>query len=221
MKADLVRREPERLKSWQERGPVRRDRRGAGRVARAFLLHDGPPFANSEIHIGHLLEQDVEGRGAAVQVDGGISGRPTCPATTATACRSSTRSPRSSAPSSASCPSPRSVSCATTTRPSSSRCSRRSSSAWASSAPGTRRTRRWTRRTRPTCWRSSPGSSGTGWSTSSSSRCTGASPTRPRWPRRSWSTRTATTRACTSSSSCRTPGRPRRSSICASRRSWG
>ncbi len=51
MKADLVAREPERLEKWQrdrlyEQIQIRR----AG--AQRFLLHDGPPFANGEVHIG-------------------------------------------------------------------------------------------------------------------------------------------------------------------------
>jgi isoleucyl-tRNA synthetase len=51
MKADLVSREPERLKRWETArvyDQLRRLRAGAP----TFVLHDGPPFANGEVHIG-------------------------------------------------------------------------------------------------------------------------------------------------------------------------
>lgn len=56
MKADLVRREPERLARW-EAGRLY-DRIQAARAgAPDFILHDGPPFANGEIHLGHVLNK--------------------------------------------------------------------------------------------------------------------------------------------------------------------
>ena len=56
MKADLVAREPERLKKWEEEGlyqQIRAQRAGAPR----FVLHDGPPFANGDVHIGTALNK--------------------------------------------------------------------------------------------------------------------------------------------------------------------
>jgi isoleucyl-tRNA synthetase len=56
MKADLVRREPERLKKWTAAGlyeRIRAQRAGAAR----FVLHDGPPFANGDVHIGTALNK--------------------------------------------------------------------------------------------------------------------------------------------------------------------
>jgi isoleucyl-tRNA synthetase len=56
MRGDLARREPLMLKSWQERRlyqRVRAARRGAPR----FVLHDGPPYANGDIHIGHAVNK--------------------------------------------------------------------------------------------------------------------------------------------------------------------
>ncbi|HWQ92403.1 MAG TPA: isoleucine--tRNA ligase [Clostridia bacterium] len=56
MKADLVTREPERLRKWQDAGlyeRIRADRAGAGK----FVLHDGPPFANGDVHIGTALNK--------------------------------------------------------------------------------------------------------------------------------------------------------------------
>jgi isoleucyl-tRNA synthetase len=56
MKADLVAREPQRLKQWEESGLYRRiqeQRKGAAK----FVLHDGPPFANGDVHLGTALNK--------------------------------------------------------------------------------------------------------------------------------------------------------------------
>jgi len=56
MKADLVRREPETLKRWQETDLYRSIlKKNAGRPK--FVLHDGPPYANGSIHFGHILNK--------------------------------------------------------------------------------------------------------------------------------------------------------------------
>src|SRR6266850_1250220 len=56
MKADLVTREPERLKKWEASGLYQRIQ--AQRVgAEKFVLHDGPPFANGDVHIGTALNK--------------------------------------------------------------------------------------------------------------------------------------------------------------------
>jgi len=56
MKANLATREPEMLKQWQQQ-----DLYAAIRAARAgrekFVLHDGPPYANGDIHIGHAVNK--------------------------------------------------------------------------------------------------------------------------------------------------------------------
>src|SRR5438093_2366372 len=51
MKADLVTREPERLKKWQDAGLYEKIQ-AARAGAEKFVLHDGPPFANGDVHIG-------------------------------------------------------------------------------------------------------------------------------------------------------------------------
>ncbi|MCW5552844.1 MAG: isoleucine--tRNA ligase [Verrucomicrobiae bacterium] len=56
MKADLVTREPERLKKWEADGLYARIQSGRAR-AEKFVLHDGPPFANGEVHIGTALNK--------------------------------------------------------------------------------------------------------------------------------------------------------------------
>ncbi|MCC6864196.1 MAG: isoleucine--tRNA ligase [Rhodobacteraceae bacterium] len=58
MRADLPQREPDWLKRWEEIGVYDRLReRGKleGRVP--FVLHDGPPYANGHLHIGHALNK--------------------------------------------------------------------------------------------------------------------------------------------------------------------
>jgi isoleucyl-tRNA synthetase len=56
MRAGLPQREPEILKSWDRIGLYRRLREQAAGRAK-FVLHDGPPYANGNIHIGHSLNK--------------------------------------------------------------------------------------------------------------------------------------------------------------------
>ncbi len=56
MKADLVSREPERLKAWENSRLYQRIQAGRARADR-FVLHDGPPFANGDVHIGTALNK--------------------------------------------------------------------------------------------------------------------------------------------------------------------
>jgi isoleucyl-tRNA synthetase len=56
MKADLVTREPERLKKWLAAGLYQRIQ-AARAGAEKFVLHDGPPFANGDVHIGTALNK--------------------------------------------------------------------------------------------------------------------------------------------------------------------
>ncbi|MGD0260762.1 MAG: isoleucine--tRNA ligase [Verrucomicrobiota bacterium] len=56
MKADLVTREPARLKKWEAArryAAIQAQRAGAEK----FVLHDGPPFANGDVHIGTALNK--------------------------------------------------------------------------------------------------------------------------------------------------------------------
>ncbi len=56
MKADLTRREPAALETWRrEKIYERVIQRNKDRAA--FILHDGPPYANGHIHIGHALNK--------------------------------------------------------------------------------------------------------------------------------------------------------------------
>ncbi len=56
MKGNLAQREPERLQRWQEMDLYARQRTAAAGRPR-FILHDGPPYANGEIHIGHAVNK--------------------------------------------------------------------------------------------------------------------------------------------------------------------
>ena len=56
MKADLVVREPERLKRW-DASDLYRKIQAARLGAPKFVLHDGPPFANGDVHIGTALNK--------------------------------------------------------------------------------------------------------------------------------------------------------------------
>jgi isoleucyl-tRNA synthetase len=56
MRGDLAKREPGWVRAWQERGTYRRIRElSKGRPV--WVLHDGPPYANGDIHIGHAVNK--------------------------------------------------------------------------------------------------------------------------------------------------------------------
>ena len=56
MRGDLAKREPVMLKDWQERKLYQKIREvSKGRPK--FVLHDGPPYANGDIHIGHAVNK--------------------------------------------------------------------------------------------------------------------------------------------------------------------
>jgi isoleucyl-tRNA synthetase len=56
MKANLAQREPEMLKKWQQQG-LYQEIRTARKGRKKFVLHDGPPYANGDIHIGHAVNK--------------------------------------------------------------------------------------------------------------------------------------------------------------------
>ncbi|MFQ2269351.1 isoleucine--tRNA ligase [Aeromonas enteropelogenes] len=56
MRGDLAKREPNMLKRWYDQdlyGAIRRAKAGKP----SFILHDGPPYANGNIHIGHSVNK--------------------------------------------------------------------------------------------------------------------------------------------------------------------
>ena len=56
MKASLATREPGILKRWQDKGLYDKIRAWA-RGRKTFILHDGPPYANGNIHLGHAINK--------------------------------------------------------------------------------------------------------------------------------------------------------------------
>ena len=56
MRAGLPQQEPKILASWEEAG-LYRQLREAAKGREKFILHDGPPYANGNIHIGHALNK--------------------------------------------------------------------------------------------------------------------------------------------------------------------
>jgi len=56
MRGDLAKREPQRVRQWQDQGVYRRLREVA-RGRPKFVLHDGPPYANGDIHIGTAVNK--------------------------------------------------------------------------------------------------------------------------------------------------------------------
>src|SRR6266481_192776 len=59
MKANLPENEPKRLAAWQQQhlyAQIRAARTGAAK----YILHDGPPYANGAIHLGHALNKCIK-----------------------------------------------------------------------------------------------------------------------------------------------------------------
>src|SRR5664279_5594807 len=60
MRASLVQREPARVAHWERLGlydRIQRNRAGSDKV---FVLHDGPPFTNGDVHIGTALNKTLK-----------------------------------------------------------------------------------------------------------------------------------------------------------------
>lgn len=56
MRGNLASREPVMLKAWQEKNLYQKIRT-ASKGRPKFILHDGPPYANGDIHIGHAVNK--------------------------------------------------------------------------------------------------------------------------------------------------------------------
>ncbi len=57
MKGNLAQREPEMLKRWQQSDIYQQIREVSSSREKKFILHDGPPYANGDIHIGHAVNK--------------------------------------------------------------------------------------------------------------------------------------------------------------------
>ena len=60
MKAGLVEREPERLNKWYTEDIYKKLRNKHALAKETFVLHDGPPFANGDVHIGTALNKTLK-----------------------------------------------------------------------------------------------------------------------------------------------------------------
>src|SRR3954451_11076557 len=59
MQAELVKNEPKRLEQWK--GERLYEKLLAARAGSPkWVLHDGPPFANGDIHIGHVINKTLK-----------------------------------------------------------------------------------------------------------------------------------------------------------------
>jgi isoleucyl-tRNA synthetase len=56
MRAELPKREPDRVAWWAERDTYRK-RLAKNKGNAPFILHDGPPYANGDLHMGHFLNR--------------------------------------------------------------------------------------------------------------------------------------------------------------------
>ena len=143
MRGDLPKREPHGSRNGRN-SKIYETIRAARQGRQKFILHDGPPYANGDIHLGHavnkiLKDMIVKARNLAgfdARLRAGL-GLP----------RHADRESRSKSSSARTLPARRSAwRRRAPTRPSRSRSRRSTSGAWACSATGTIRTRRWTSR---------------------------------------------------------------------------
>ncbi|MCA0212265.1 MAG: isoleucine--tRNA ligase [Proteobacteria bacterium] len=56
MRGDLPKREPQWVKEWEDQGLYKRLREASCNRPK-FILHDGPPYANGQIHMGHAVNK--------------------------------------------------------------------------------------------------------------------------------------------------------------------
>ena len=56
MRGNLAQREPQMLKRWEDKNLYEKIRQ-AKKGKKSFILHDGPPYANGNIHIGHSVNK--------------------------------------------------------------------------------------------------------------------------------------------------------------------
>ncbi len=59
MRGDLPKREPGWVQEWEDKGLYKK-LRDARHGAPKFILHDGPPYANGKIHIGHAVNKALK-----------------------------------------------------------------------------------------------------------------------------------------------------------------
>ena len=68
MRGDLPKREPGWVKDWEDKG-IYKKLRDARVSAPKFVLHDGPPYANGQIHMGHAVNKILKDMIVKAHVD--------------------------------------------------------------------------------------------------------------------------------------------------------
>ncbi len=96
MKADLAQREPRQIERWAEQGIYQRIREVSAGRSKRFVLHDGPPYANGPLHLGHVVNKVLKDIVVKSRSMDGFDA-PTSPAGIVTVCRSSWRSKKNTA----------------------------------------------------------------------------------------------------------------------------
>ena len=59
MRGNLPKREPEFIKFWED-NKIYEKRLAKNKGKKSFILHDGPPYANGKLHIGHALNKTLK-----------------------------------------------------------------------------------------------------------------------------------------------------------------
>ena len=59
MRGDLAKREPAMLQNWYDKELYRKIRQ-VKKGKKSFILHDGPPYANGKLHIGHAVNKIIK-----------------------------------------------------------------------------------------------------------------------------------------------------------------
>ena len=60
MRANLVNREPSRIAHWEKLDLYAAIQKNRAESDKTFVLHDGPPFTNGDLHIGHVLNKSLK-----------------------------------------------------------------------------------------------------------------------------------------------------------------
>ena len=60
MRAGLAQREPGRVAHWEKTGLYDAIQNKNAATEKTFVLHDGPPFTNGDLHLGHTLNKTLK-----------------------------------------------------------------------------------------------------------------------------------------------------------------
>jgi isoleucyl-tRNA synthetase len=69
MKANLTQREPQQRKAWDKEDMYHKILAARAEGSPLYVLHDGPPYANGDIHMGHVINKVLKDIRRQVQDD--------------------------------------------------------------------------------------------------------------------------------------------------------